>query len=153
MLLYYCGHGDFLRDRTYYLTLKETEPENEAFTGLPLRQMKLALETQLTSKRVFLVLDCCFSGQGLKEWMATGIGHVIEDDVLRAFPRKGTALIAASTGVAVAPAENPDHVYRRVRQYHLKWGSRQKERLSFHDIVDEVRARIAGQYGSSGITP
>src|SRR5579885_1717566 len=31
VLFYYCGHGDFLPDRTYYLTLRETEPENEAF--------------------------------------------------------------------------------------------------------------------------
>jgi hypothetical protein len=59
ILFYYCGHGAFLRDRTYYLTLKETEPENEGFTGLPFRQMRLALEDQLMSKRLFIVLDCC----------------------------------------------------------------------------------------------
>jgi len=109
ILFYYCGHGAFLRDRTYYLTLKETEPENEGFTGLPFRQMRLALEDQLMSKRLFLVLDCCFSGQAAKEWMATGIGHVIEDDILRPFPREGTALIAASAGgkPAIAPGGEP----------------------------------------------
>src|ERR1700736_1830777 len=88
ILFYYCGHGAVLSDHTYYLTLKATDPENEAFTGLQVRQMRLALEVQLMRKRVFLVFDCCFAGKAEREWMATGIGQVIEEEVLRSFPRQ-----------------------------------------------------------------
>lgn len=59
VVFYYCGHGDFLRNRTYYLTLKATEPEDEAFTSLPVWQLRQVLETQLMRQRVFLLFDCC----------------------------------------------------------------------------------------------
>jgi hypothetical protein len=61
VVFYYCGHGDFLRNRTYYLTLKATEPDDEAFTSLPVWQLRQGLETQLMRKRVFLVFDCSAS--------------------------------------------------------------------------------------------
>jgi Caspase domain len=156
ILFYYCGHGDFLRDRTYYLTLKETEPEYEAFTGLLFRQMSLALDTQLMSKRLFLVLDCCFSGQAVKEWMATGIGHVIEDDILRSFPREGTALIAASAGgkPAIAPEGERLTMFTGTLINTISIGvAGEKKELSFRDIVDEVRAQISERYGSAGAAP
>ena len=56
VLFYYCGHGDFLPDHHYYVTLKETEPENEAFTGLPVRQMRHALEPSWRSSACFWCL-------------------------------------------------------------------------------------------------
>lgn len=76
VLFYYCGHGDLLRDRTFYLTLKATEPEHEASTGLMMQQMMLGLETQLVTKRVFLVFDCCYAAEAAQEWMKTKIGSV-----------------------------------------------------------------------------
>ena len=35
LLIYYVGHGGFLVDRQYFLTLKVTEPRREHFTGKP----------------------------------------------------------------------------------------------------------------------
>jgi Caspase domain len=155
VLLYYCGHGNFLRDRTYYLTLKATEPDNEAFTGLPLRQMRLALETQLTMKRVFIVLDCCFSGQAAKEWMSAGIG-LIEEQVFQSFLKRGTALIAASarSGPALAPEGEPLTMFTGALIAAISAGvAGEKRELSFRDIVDAVRARIADRYGGAGVAP
>jgi hypothetical protein len=145
VLLYYCGHGDFLPDRTYYLTLKVTEPGDESLTGLQLRSMRLALEKQLSAKRVFLVLDCCFSAEAKKTWMATGIGRAIEEDVLRNFPRKGTALIAASAEgeFAAAPEGESLTMFTGALINTISIGvAGEKKELSFRDIVNEVQARI-----------
>jgi Caspase domain len=156
VVFYYCGHGDFLRNRTYYLTLKATEPENKAITVLPLWQLRFALEEQLARKRLFLVLDCCFSGQAAKEWMAVGIGHVIEEQVFQSFPKRGTALIAASarSGPAIAPEGEPLTMFTGALINTVSTGvAGEKRELSFRDIVDAVRARIFDIYGSSGVAP
>lgn len=156
VLFYYCGHGDFLPDRTYYLTLRETEPENEAFTGLPLRQMKLALETQLMMKRVYLVFDCCFSGQAAREWMSGGIGHVIEEQLFQAFPRRGTALVTASArGVpALAPEGEALTMFTGSLVNTIAAGvAGAKRELSFRDVVDAVRTKISERYGSAAVAP
>jgi hypothetical protein len=156
VILYYCGHGDFLRNRTYYLTLKATEFGNEAFTVLPLWQLKLALEEQLLRKRVFLVFDCCFSGQAAKEWMSAGIGQVIEEQVFQSFPKRGTALIAASAsgGPAIAPEGESFTIFTGALINIVSNGvAGEKRELSFRDILDAVRARISDIYGSSGVAP
>ncbi len=156
VLFYYCGHRSFLSDRTYYLTLKATDPEYEVFTGLLMGQMRLALEEQLMRKRAFLVFDCCFAGRAAKEWMATGIGQVIEDQVLRSFPRRGLGLIVASARdrVAVAPEREPRTMFTGALLDTISSGVAGESReLSFRDIVDAVRVRISDRYGSAGVAP
>ncbi|HXX84813.1 MAG TPA: hypothetical protein VEN29_12620 [Casimicrobiaceae bacterium] len=156
VLFYYCGHGSFLADRTYFLMLRATEADNEAFTGLPLRQMRLALETQLMMKRVFLVLDCCFAGQAAKEWMSTGIGHVIEDQIFQSFPRRGTALIAASarSSPAIAPEQESLTMFTGVLIKTISQGiAGARKELSFRVVIDAVRANISEHYGSAAVVP
>jgi hypothetical protein len=156
VVFYYCGHGDFLLNRTYYLTLKATEPEDEAFTSLPVWQLRQGLETQLMRKRVFLVFDCCFSGQAAKEWMSAGIGHVIEEQIFQSFPKRGTALIAASarSGPAKAPEGESLTMFTGALINTVSNGvAGEKSELSFRDVVDAVRARISDRYGSAGVAP
>jgi hypothetical protein len=156
VLFYYCGHGEFLPDRRYYLTLKRTTPENEAFTGLPLRQMGITLEAPLASKRVFIVLDCCFAGRAAKELMTTALGNLIEKDVLRPFPRRGRALIAASAAgePAIAPEGEPLTMFTGALVDVVSNGiAGEKRELSLRDIVDSVRIRINERHGSAGVAP
>ena len=79
LLVYYCGHGDFLRDQTYFLTLRGTRKGREATTGLTLRGLRHDLETQLSRRRLYLVLDCCYAGAAVKEWMGPNVGRAVAD--------------------------------------------------------------------------
>lgn len=158
VVIYYCGHGDFLADahKSYILTLRSTEPDNEAFTALPLRQMRLSLDSQLAMKRVFLILDCCFAGRAATEWQADGIGHVIEDQVFQAFPKRGTALIAASAkGMpAVAPEGEPTTMFTGALVDVVKDGLKgAKQQISFREVFEAVKARIVDRYGARAAAP
>jgi hypothetical protein len=158
VVIYYCGHGDFLADthKSYILTLRSTEPDNEAFTALPLRQMRLSLDSQLATKRVFLILDCCFAGRAATEWQADGIGHVIEDQVFQSFPKRGTALIAASAkGMpAVAPEGEPLTMFTGVLADIVGEGLKgSKQQLSFREVFEAVKARIVDRYGARAAAP
>lgn len=158
VLIYYCGHGDFLPDahKTYYLVLKATEPDNEAFTALPLRQARLSLDLQLVGKRVFLVLDCCFAGQALTEWQSDGIGSVVEEQLFQVFPRRGTALIAASAkGLpALAPGSEPLTMFTGALVQTISEGlAGHGPQLSFRDVFTATRTRIINRYGQRAAIP
>jgi hypothetical protein len=59
LMMYYCGHGGFLSDRSYYLTLRGTRAGGEASTGLKLRDLRNDLgQGRLAHRRWYLVLDC-----------------------------------------------------------------------------------------------
>ena len=158
IFIYYCGHGDFLADasKTYVLMLKATEADNEAFTALPPRQMRISLEEHLAMKRVFLVLDCCFAGKAATEWQSDGIGHVVEDQVFQAFPRRGTALVAASAKgePALSPAGQKLTMFTGALVDVLSRGiPGQQKQLSFRDVFQHTRTRIRESHGSGAAVP
>jgi hypothetical protein len=159
VIIYYCGHGDFLPDaqKTYILTLNATEPDNEAFTALPPRQMRLALDAQLAMKRVFLIFDCCFASRAAAEWQsATGIGHVIEAQVFEVFPKRGTSLIAASAkgAPALAPAASPLTMFTGAMVETIAQGlPGQQRELSFRDVFLATKTRIVDTYGPEAVVP
>ena len=105
LLIYYCGHGGFMRNRNYFLTLTGTRKDREASTGLKLRELRHDLENKLINRRLYMILDCCYAGEAVKEFMFNNVDKAIEDEVMQALPSHGwTMLVAASPdGVAMAP--------------------------------------------------
>ena len=81
VLIYYCGHGSFLRDRTYFLTLAGTRRGFEASTGFKLRELRHDLENRLLDRRLHVVLDCCYAGEAVKEFMGPSIERAVEGGV------------------------------------------------------------------------
>ena len=158
VVIYYCGHGDFLANssKTYVLMLRATEPDNEAFTALPPRQMRVALDVQLATKRVFLILDCCFAGKAATEWQADGIGHVVEDQLFQAFPKRGTALLAASSKgePALAPAGQGLTMFTGAFVDVVSRGIEgERKQLSFRDVFHDTRAKILESHGPGAAIP
>ena len=99
LVLYYCGHGDFLGDRekTYYLVLKGTKPENEEYTGLGVKQFgTVAKKRGLLRRRCLFILDCCFAGEAVSAMQAPGLNSLIKKQ-LRDLPSQGLALLMASS--------------------------------------------------------
>jgi hypothetical protein len=106
LLVYYCGHGSFLRDRTYFLTLAGTRRGREASTGLKLRELRHDLEGKLLDRRLYLILDCCYAGEAVKEFMGPSVERAVESEVMAALPPRGWTMLAASAPdrEAIAPA-------------------------------------------------
>src|SRR6202022_2833348 len=145
VVLYYCGHGSFLSDRTYFLMIRATEPDSEAFTGLPWRQMRHTLEPHLANKRVYIVLDCCFAGRAITEFQSVALGPLIEEQTFHALPRRGTALVAASAhgDVAIAPGERSLTMFTGALVEAIENGLEARTRtLSFRDLVAGIRRRL-----------
>ena len=152
VLLYYCGHGSFLRDRTYFLTLRGTRPGREASTGLQLRVLRHDLEAKLANRRLYLILDCCFAGAAVKEFMGPDVGRVVETAVHEALPPGGwLVLAAASSSVpAMAPAGQDLTMFTGALDQVLR---RAERPLSFDDMATETRRVIQGSFGANGVLP
>jgi hypothetical protein len=156
VVLYYCGHGSFLSDRTYFLMIRATEPDSEAFTGLPWRQMRHTLEPHLANKRVYIVLDCCFAGRAITEFQSVALGPLIEEQTFHALPRRGTALVAASAhgDVAIAPGERSLTMFTGALVEAIENGLEARTRtLSFRDLVAGIRRRLPELYPGRAVLP
>lgn len=152
VLIYYCGHGSFTRDRTYFLTLAGTRLGREASTGLKLKDLRHDLETRLADRRLYVVLDCCFAGEAAKEFMGAGVDRAVEAAIHEALPPGGWLVLAASpaSSVAMAPAGQyltmftgalVDVIGRAIRP------------LSLDEITAETRRAILSIHGGRGVFP
>ncbi len=151
-LIYYCGHGSYLRDRdrSYFLTLKSTKAGKEAFTGLKLQDLRLNLENRLVSKRLYLVLDCCFSGEAAREFMSDGSQEFMRHQIEEALPSSGWAVVTASSRsmVAMAPEGFDTAMFTGAFAEALRTGSPLfKTHFSLADLTDETRRRIIQTHG------
>jgi WD40 repeat protein len=157
LIVYYCGHGGFLPDQSFYLTLRATQDRREATTGLQVKQLAIDLENLLFGMRTYLVLDCCFAAAAVKAWMLDGsLSTLMADQTEAVFPRTGTALLAAASEktAALAPLGRETtlfsgHLVEAIRD-GIKRGQAQ---LSLADLADSVRGRIGRESISRKVMP
>src|SRR5947207_1834866 len=156
VLVYYCGHGCFLRDRTYVMLLRDTDPEMAEFTGLQPRFMRSQLERHLAARRLFLVLDCCFAAAAAQEWMSHDAEPFVMEQFRAAFPARGAVLAVAASkqSVAIAPKGQPLTMFTSGILETLARGIEEADRfLSFRQVIEAVRHHILGRYGPQGVVP
>jgi hypothetical protein len=152
LVLYYCGHGSFLRDRTYFLTLRNTVAGREASTGLKLKDLRHDLEARLASRRLYLLLDCCFAGAAVKEFMGPNVERVVETAVVDALPPGGWVVLAAAPASlpAMAPAGQDLTMFTGALVEVLDRAGRP---LSFDDIAAETRRAVQIAHGARAVIP
>lgn len=157
-LFYYCGHGSYLRDRdrSYFVALKTTKAGKEAFTGLKLQDLRLNLETRLINKRLYLILDCCFSGEAAREFMSDGPQDFLRNQITEALPSSGWAVVSASprSMIAMAPEGCEHTMFTGAFADALRTGSSLfKTHFSLSDLTEETRRRIVKTHGPSRAIP
>jgi tetratricopeptide (TPR) repeat protein len=74
VLIYFACHGapDKERPEILYLITHDTDPDEIAGTGLPMREIKLSLRENLLAERVIMIADTCHSA-GLSGEVARGV--------------------------------------------------------------------------------
>ena len=154
VIFYYCGHGH-LSDQRLVLCLGGTDSEIIEFTGLRVGALRASLRDALTGKRTFLILDCCYAGAAMTEWMSGGkpgdqVAHAAQkmnSDVKGSFPKRGTAVMAAAskTEAAIAPSGREMTLFSGHLCDAIRSGLKgSQSELSFRALADEVTDRIQG---------
>lgn len=138
LIVYYVGHGYFAGLRQeYHVALACLEKGYDATTGLKVNELAEVLKERARSFRRFVILDCCFAAEALKEFQGAGEdaiyakanGAFAEDTPRRprAIPRRGTALYCAAgkDHVARSPKELPRTMFSSALLDVLRRGDRQ----------------------------
>lgn len=150
VIIYYCGHGGITGANELYLTLRKTREHWEDYESITLGPLRRRLRDQLSSKRVYLILDCCYAGRAASQWMSVGgINPAIGGSVFQAFPKSGSALIAASQAdrPAVCLHDAEQTVFTgalvRVLRHGIDGGG---SKLSLREIFDQAQDLIASEH-------
>ncbi|GAA4019144.1 hypothetical protein GCM10022247_48490 [Allokutzneria multivorans] len=70
LLVYYAGHGLVDSRGELHLAMPSTHPERPGWTSLPFARLRETLADAGARNRV-LILDCCFSGHAITEFMSS----------------------------------------------------------------------------------
>lgn len=98
LLVYYAGHGLLDEDGLLHLAMADAEPDNVAYTAVPLEVVKRELSRARARARV-LVLDCCFSGRA--------VAAMSTPDSLVAGQLEVTGTFTLTSTTATAPSHAP----------------------------------------------
>jgi hypothetical protein len=151
LLIYYCGHGIRLDmpSKPLALMLPATRLSTASLTALTLGNFQAALQTMIARRRLFLVLDCCFSAYASKDWSIEDnvVATTIRLEASESLPRRGVALISAARGFALAPKDTEHTLFTGALVETLRIGLPGAEPyLSFREVVAAARTRIEQRY-------
>jgi hypothetical protein len=104
LFVYYVGHGLFTTDRRYCLAVRQTIDSSVGISAIRGHDLAEIVSQSASFLRRFLILDCCFAGSLFSEFQA-GPAEAATSQMLERLPKRGTALLCASsrTDVALAP--------------------------------------------------
>lgn len=120
VLIYYSGHGKLDRAGRLHLAASDTRVDTLAPTAIPVQVIRDYIETS-ASRKVILVLDCCFSGAAGAAFAKGGI----DDQMQVAQGGRGFYLMTASTAIQVA--EEKEGEQHSVFTKHLLQGIKSGE--------------------------
>lgn len=149
LIVFYVGHGGFLRrGAEYFLTLRSTADREEDLTALRASTLADVIDRSFADRRVYVVLDCCFAGEAVHSFQSGELGTIVEHRTMGRFPARGTALLVASSRDEPAISNERYTVFCECLLDVLERGIEGAERyLSLGAIADRLRALVNGRYG------
>ena len=156
LLIYYVGHGGFLSNREYFLALRSTEAHREHLTSFRIVALAQTLKPLALTRKLFLILDCCFAGEAVKEFQSAEVASIAEAKVFESLPEVGTALLIAASKdeTAIAPSGNKFTMFSESLLEVLQRGIPEKPpSLSLMDVGTQARLLIERKYGLSAVKP
>ena len=110
VIIYYCGHGDVaLKSREYRVFLRKSKKTLRNTTMLDVNGLINDVQGISAQKTVYFVLDACFSGAAIEEFMdAGGTEALIDRSLCETITQSGVAVFAATNGSDVALARRGD---------------------------------------------
>jgi PAN domain len=148
IIIYYCGHGDAgLREGDYKVFLRTSNRERR-YTLLDMAQLVHDVARLALKKRIYFVLDACYSGSAVDDGETMDVGGadaIINRRLSEAVADggNGTAAFAASgrLGVALAKREDKLTLFTGAMARCLREGlvhRREVPKFSWLDLKDEI---------------
>jgi hypothetical protein len=140
LVLYYVGHGGFDNDK-YYLGIRSTQRDREFITTIESRKLAKIIREGFGRKRMYVILDSCFSGSAASDWQGDQIDVAVRK-LAQPLPRHGTAFLAAASkhDVTRAPRTARYTMFTGALLEALQRGvDRPQARISLHELYEEVR--------------
>lgn len=97
VLIYYSGHGKLNQAGRLHLTTVDTEIDLLDSTSIAVDRIRELIEIS-HSKKVILILDCCYSGRVRDAFLKSGV----DDQLQRIHSDQGIYILTASTGIQAA---------------------------------------------------
>jgi Caspase domain len=146
-LLYFTGHGLKDDDGRLYLAMNNTRRNSLLFTSLPAEQLDQAMQAS-RSRRMVLILDCCYSGA-----FRAGVTAKADDRVhsLETFQGRGRTVLTASDAMQYSFEEDQLHgaetqsVFTRCLVEGLRDGSADLDRdgnITLDELYTYVHDRV-----------
>jgi hypothetical protein len=163
IIIYYCGHGDVgLREGDYKVLLRTSNRERR-YTLLDMAQLVHDVARLALKKRIYFVLDACYSGSAVDDGEtmdAGGADAIIKRRLSEAVADggNGTAAIAASgrLGVALAKREDRLTLFTGAMVRCLREGlvhRREIAQFSWLDLKDEIVRMTRDRLGPDAPIP
>ena len=161
VVIYYCGHGDLPR-KGYRVFLRGSQRDLRG-TLLDVPQLIEDLQKKLARRKVFIIVDACYSGDVIKRLNQTmdggSIDAAIEQNLFRALPQMGMAILTATDGDDVALAEDADNTLTLFTGKLVEAVRRgvpalsEQKTLSWSDVKDYVAVVTREKLGPEAPTP
>jgi len=103
VLLYYSGHGKPNLNGSLHLTTSDTTLKLLAATSVPVASIRDSIN-ESSCRRIFLILDCCFSGSAGQAFLKGGV----EDQLQLVARGSGIYMMSASTASETAEEKEGD---------------------------------------------
>jgi len=141
LVLYYVGHGGFHHD-DYHLGIRCTQADREFITTLESRKLAQVIRREFGRKRVYVILDSCFSASAASDWQGSEIEAAVRK-MAQPLPGHGTAFLAAASKYDVTRAPR-DERYTRFTGAILEALTHgidsAQPKISLYELYEEVRS-------------
>jgi phosphoserine phosphatase len=161
ILIYYTGHGAFTEgDHKYCIAVRSSRAGDLGASGYRISSLARVLNKFATDARRFLILDSCFAGAAVPDFMpqsdATAAVGLIEQQTMDAMSDVGTALLcaASSSEQALAPINDQYTMFSGALLQALSKGSNGSDTLlSFDDLHPLIWSYIRNKFRDLGVPP
>lgn len=160
LIVYYCGHGDFLEGKEYFLAIRDSRRDNPYFTSYPIKSLAGTLKEHARYLSRYLVLDSCFSAAAFDAFMSAAPSQVVLQQAREEFepadtPEVGTALLCAASrrDAALAPPNASHTMFSWALLEVLRGDAAVRETLSLAQLHDRVWPLMQRRFGASAVRP
>jgi hypothetical protein len=160
LIVYYCGHGDFLEGKEYFLAIRDTRSDNPYFTSYPIKSLAGTLKEHARYLWRYLILDSCFSAAAFDAFMSAAPSQVVLQQAREEFepadtPEIGTALLCAASrrDAALAPRDSSHTMFTWALLEVLGGAGDVHETLSLSQVHDRIWPLMQRRFRGSAVRP
>ena len=155
LIVFYVGHGGFLEQDEYFLTIRNTREQYERTSGLIIKALADVIKLTFTKGNLYLILDCCFAGAAVNAFQSNTLTRKVKTVNELAFPKVGTSVLCASSKDSVALSKGTSELTQfsecltEILEQGVQKGG---EFLTLRLITDSVRERVR-RFGYNRVDP